>query len=1037
MAAVVEPWGGYTSVPTEPTRDKISDVARVGSEIALVARGDELARLREIWAQAAAGSAAAVLLPGDAGVGKTRLVTEFAAEVRAGGGYVLTGHCVGLGESAPPYLPVVEILEQIRDADPAILEDRHALASLVSRSGADRPTEQLPLFDSFLGVLSTLSAERPVLLVIEDLHWSDPSTRDLITFLVARMSEQRLTVVLTYRSDDLHRRHPVRPMTVELGRMRRVERLELDPFSPEETRAFARELALLDHLGAGADEHLIADIARRSEGNAFFAEELLSSARSATGLGDALADVLLGRIERLGPNGQRLVRTAAVSGQRRIRHSTLRAVLDLTDDELEDALRDCVQLHVLVADPDGDDSYEFRHALLREAAYSDLLPGERTRIHAAYASLLAQLRLPGWRGAQAYHASRANDLPTALAAHVGAADEAAQVGATADTLAHLESALALWQAVPEPATVSGTDELHLTIQASDAAVAAGQVDRSLAFARSALKLADAEGDVAARASVRRRLAKILYSVDQWPEAQSVIADAWDLIRDEPTSAERAWVLSTLAFGELKDSSRGYAEAAIADARASGDGGAEADALTTLAYMQLSDGEVDRALTTLEEARMRAAEVGAFEVELRAVFNLTVGQFELGELEAAATQLDRGLARAAETGLTWATYGRELAWIAVHVNYARGAWDLVEQLASPPGEQAPDWISGVLAASAALLAASRGEWEKVEAALDRVDTWVLADDEPLKIALFARAERDLWQHRPAEVSAPVAAAIAGNLHNAMGSTADLEQRACDEDEPPMLALIHVAAVGITAQADLAARARQVHDSDAEREAVATGERFLAVAEDAAERGRPRAATIGPEGLAWLARCRAEASRMRGETDPAPWRALVDAFGYGDTYQQAIARWRLAEVLLALRAEGGPAGASAVAGPGEESGDDAGPESDPDDGGDELLDALATARALRARPLEEALLATARRYRLNVPGQRAAAVALLTPREQSVLELVAQGLTNRAVGTELFISEKTVSVHLSRVMAKLDVSSRTEAVAVAMSRGILGG
>ncbi|TDE91636.1 helix-turn-helix transcriptional regulator [Occultella glacieicola] len=1025
MAAAVEPWGGYSSVATDSTRDKISDVARVGSEIALVARTGELTRLREIWAQATDGSASAVLLPGDAGVGKTRLVAEFASEVRADGAHVLTGHCVGLGESAPPYLPVVEILEQIRDADPAILDERPALASLVSRSGADRPTEQLPLFDSFLGVLTELCADRPVLLVVEDLHWSDPSTRDLITFLVARMSEQRLAVVLTYRSDDLHRRHPVRPMTVELGRMRRVERLELEPFSPEDARAFARALAVLDHLGADGDEDLIADIARRSEGNAFFAEELLSSARSTTSLGEALADVLLGRIERLTPNAQRLVRTASVSGQRRIRHSTLRAVLEMTDDELEAALRDCVQLHVLVADPDGGASYEFRHALLREAAYADLLPGERTRIHATYAKLLADLRLPGWRGAQAYHANLANDLPTALSAHVGAADEAAQVGATADTLAHLESALGLWQAVADPAAVCGTDELDLTIRASDAAVAAGQVDRALAFARAALKLADADGAIVPRASVRRRLAKILYSVDQWVEAASVIGDAWELIKDEPTSSERAWVLSTLAFGRLEESTREFADAAISDARASGDGGAEADALTTLAYSLLRDGEIDDALATLEEARRRAADVGAFEVELRAIFNLTVGEFELGDLEAAAAHLDRGLARAAETGLTWATYGRELAWIAVHVNYARGAWDLVEQLASPPGEQAPDWISGVLAASAALLAASRGEWEQVEAALNRVETWVLSDDEPLKISLFARAERDLWQHRPAEVTAPVQAAIAGNTRNAMGTTADLERPESDEpeDDAPMLALIHVAAVGITAQADLAARARQVRDRAAEREAVTTGDHFLAVAEDAAARGVPRAATLGPEGLAWLARCRAEASRMRGESDPAPWHAVVDAFGYGDRYQVAIARWRLADVLLALRAD--------------RRGDDGGPEPDRDDGRDQLLEALATARSLRARPLEEALLASARRYRVEVPGQRTAAVALLTPREQSVLELVAQGLTNRAVGAELFISEKTVSVHLSRVMAKLDVGSRTEAVAVAMSRGILGG
>ncbi|UFU07067.1 helix-turn-helix transcriptional regulator [Ruania halotolerans] len=978
-------------------------MARVGSEIALVGRTAELARLEAVWRQATEGSAGAVLLPGEAGVGKSRLVTELAAKVTHEGGTVLTGHCVGLGDAAPPYLPVVEVLEQVREIDSSLVADAPALATLVARGGTERAADQLQVFDAFLNVLTGLAGRAPVLLVVEDLHWADASTRDLLTFLLARMSHEALAVVLTYRSDELHRRHPLRPMVLELARMRRVERIDLERFGPEETRAFAQALVALDGVERTADD--IECVARRSEGNAFFAEELLAHTGE-NGFqmfpSSPLADVLLGRIEQLGATAQHVVRVAAVAGQSKVRQSTLAAVSGLNEDDLERALRECVQRYVLVVGEDG--ALAFRHSLLREAVYADLLPGERARTHAAFVRLLGDVRSAGWRGAQAHHATQAGDLPTALVAHIDAAQEAEDVAATADVLNHLEQALALWDAVTDAADVTGTDELTLIMRAADAAVAAGRTERATSYLRSALALTEAGTDPVARAAVLRRLAKVHFAEDQWEAGAQVIAEAWELIRSEPPSRERAWVLSTLSIGAPSPQHRAWVEEAVQNARQVGAGDAEADALISLSYLLLHEAKDTEAMAVLDQARIRAAEVGAFEVELRAHFNLTVGEFERGNVALAAEHARRGLARAREEGLVWATYGRELVWLAIQVLYSAGDWDEAERLASPPGEQAPDWLTGVITCSAALLAASRGRGEEADRYLEAADVLTTVEDEQLKIAAYASAERGLWQQRANEVVAVLQRTV--------------DRVLATENRPP-LHLLRIGALGVSAAADVAAQARRRHAEEAEEAAVRAGETFAAVVTSACAEGAPRGAVIGPEGLAWVARCEAETARLRGVDSPSLWSAVVNAFGYGDRYQEAIARWRLAEALLA-------------AGKAPDAAEDAA-----DRGAAELGQALVVARELGAAPLATVLESLARRHRIPVPGVRLVSTDLLTPRERAVLELVAQGLTNRAVGEQLYISEKTVSVHLTRVMAKLGAHSRTDAVARAITDGLIAG
>ncbi|MFC7656231.1 ATP-binding protein [Pseudonocardia benzenivorans] len=253
-------------------------------------------------------------------------------------------------------------------------------------TAGERDLGQLRVFDAVLSVLSERSAQDPLLLVLEDVHWADTSSRDLLFFLVSRLGGQRMLVLASYRGDDLHRRHPLRPLLAELVRLPAVTRIDLAALGAADAEQLVRVLA-----DGTLSDASVARIARRSEGNAFFAEELVSA--SDEGVPDGLAEVLLARLDRLTPGARRVLRAAAVAG-RRVRHERLAAVVGLDVDELEAALRSAVAHHILVADPAGrsvtaGDTYVFRHALLHEAIYQDLLPGERSRLHAAFAALLS------------------------------------------------------------------------------------------------------------------------------------------------------------------------------------------------------------------------------------------------------------------------------------------------------------------------------------------------------------------------------------------------------------------------------------------------------------------------------------------------------------------------------------------------------------------------------------------------------------------------------------------------------------------------
>ncbi|WP_240675034.1 helix-turn-helix transcriptional regulator [Cellulomonas endophytica] len=942
----------------------------------LVGRAAELGRLREGLARAAAGEPSVLLLAGDAGVGKTRLLREAAVTAEARGAVALVAHCVDLGDVGLPYLPFAEALAHLRDAEPeavaAAVASHPALARLLPGGAGEVPedgsAQRLQLFDGVLALLTAVGAPgRPVLLALEDLHWADDASRDLLRFVTARLGGQHVLLVGTYRTDDLHRRHPWRPVLAELLRHPRVERVELPPLDPAEVRALARQAG---PLPAAVVERVV----ERAEGNAFYAEQLLL-AGAGPELPGTLADVLRGRVERLDPAAQSLARVAAAAG-RRVTEPLLRGAAVRWDPGLpfDASLREAVASHVLVVD---EGHVAFRHALLGEAVAADLLPGEVSALHRAYLRALADEPALGSASEVAAHALLAPDLPAALVASRRAADEARELLAPAVVLRHLETVLRLWDGLPDAAELLGEPQDEVLAAASRAAGQSGRVDRAVQLARAAVA---ATPGVLRAAEHRTQLARHLLAADRVPDA---LRESTRAVADLAGTSGRAaaWALATHARVALnldhEDEAELAATEAVALARAVGAPDAESDAATTLAAALV--GEPTRALEMLTAALAAARRSDDVETELRVRYNLGMRRFEAGALDEAAADVAEGLARARAAGATRAVYGVQLDYLDRLVRYHRG--DL-----APVGAPADvdDDLAAVTQAVDLYAAVARGDEDAVARGLALRPAWA-RDGLVVLVAGGCTADALTRTGRPAEALGVLAAAVE-HLERLWS--------------PAYLAGIWHAALGLAAWADLRAAG---HDAP-----VADGVVAVEALRERAERTAARG-PLGPEGRAWLLRARAEHARATGVPDVAAWRAAAEAFDYGYRVEAARSRHRLAEALLAVGDRDGARGAAAAA--------------------------LAEAEATGAVPLAAAVRDLCRRARLDVPGTRAPVADVLTAREAEVLALAAQGLSNRQIGERLYISGKTVSVHVSNVLAKLGASGRTEAVALAHRRGLL--
>jgi DNA-binding CsgD family transcriptional regulator len=930
----------------------------------LVGRAAEIAVLGESLARTQSGSPATVLIGGEAGIGKTRLVRHFTADVEA---EVLYGGCVDLSGGGLPFGPFTSALRGHADAP----------ADLLPWDGqVDSDTARARLFEEVLTRFAGLCARRPVVFVIEDIHWIDRSSLDLLSFLVHnQQAASGLLCVVTYRSDELERAHPLRRSLAELDRVAWTQRMELSRLTRRAVGSLVGAIA-----GVEPAASLVAEIHRRSEGNPLFAEVLLDR-QDQPGLPESLRDLLLARVALLPEPTQAVLRTAT-AGVGQVSHELLAAVSGLDNGALSAALRPAVAAGVLVVEGDG---YRFRHALISEAVRDDQLPGERAAAHRRFAQALTAdhaLAADGRRSAElAFHWHAAGDASQALEAAWQAAGDAGARLAYAERLDMLDRILELWAQVPDAARHIGCDQAAVLDAAVAAAGDAGELDRGVALATAAL--AGAEGDPVRTARLLGQRAPMLAGLGR----AGGLDDLDAAVRIAPPGHPvRGAVLCSLAGRLLtvwrSDGAEEAATEALEIARQSGDARTEALALILLATCRVRRGDITAELPRLAEAEEAAARLGAHGVRLQAIFAQATVLMAFGEYGRAAERARHGVAVAESIGLA-RTQGAISRGHLASALIGQGQWDEATAAVEHALDHTPAPVLQVpLVCLRAAVALARGDPAPAEKALafsretlapavrTPVDPWL-----PLQL----EAELRLAQDRVPEAAAVIERGLA-----------DPDLRRSEWFTWPMLAIgARVAAAGASGLLDrLRRRAAEM---------PATGPLLQALALSFAAEVDRAAGTV---------------TRARCDEAVAAWE------GVGDPYQLGHALIRAAE---AAATDGDRSAAAAQV---RRAAEIAGRL------GARPLREQAELLARRAR----LTLAGDPAAQASDPGEQARHQYGLTARELEVLRLVAVGRSNRDIAGELFISAKTASVHVSNIMSKLGVASRVEAAATAYRLGL---
>ena len=934
----------------------------------LVGRVSELGELDRALAATRAGTGATVLVAGEAGIGKTRLTAEFTRRAREAGFRVLLGRSIDLVGSELPYQPFAEALRPLRQ--PRQIEQQ-------------APGSQLRVFEETLGLLTDCAMSAPVLLVLEDLHWADTSTLDLLVFLAHNVHDRPVLLLATYRADDPPSIPRVRRLADGVRRSGSAVLLTLGPLGRGE---------LAELLAARTDHPLppgLTDaIADRCEGNPFFAEELLSAAGQPDGrLPAGLRDLLLLRLAGLDHPTQGLLRLAAAAG-REVGYPLLRATAGRPDGALRDSLRAAVDGGVLVADP-GKGTFRFRHALLAEAVYTTILPGELEDLHAHLAEALTSSGAAG-AAELAPHWVAAGRTAEALAASVEAARQAEAIYGLAEAHAHLERALTLWPAVPDAAGLTRLDLAGLCAWTARLASHVGAAPRAGELARRAIELAGPE-DPHRAALLHVCLGEYLYETGNDSAALAALERAVELVPAGLASPERAYALGSLAGGLMTArrhaESLPIAEQALALARDLGAREAEVRALTVLGIdlAWLSRGE--EGIAHVHRALRLGAEIGDHIGVERAYVNLTDLLTGLGRF--------RESARLGQTGLElihgYGIYSALLVSNQIETLLAVGDWDEADRLSAAALRGVTSSFSYWLLTIRADVEIGRGELDAARAHLDAARASV-PEDHVFGLYDAYLAELALWERRWTDADALIQDGLAQARRP---GAAQIRVQMCTK--------------GLRAQAELAALARARRDAEAAGHWLARARHHIALARRAAA----EATAVTPNAQGWLALAEAEYARACGPARPQLWSRAAD------TWEQlerpplvAYCRWRQAEALVAVgapRAETSPP----------------------------LWAAQVIAARIGARPLLRELELLAQRARLDPTPPQAPAAQTgrspaetlgLTAREAEVLQLVARGCTNHEIATMLVISEKTVGVHVSHILRKLGAPNRREAAAM---------
>jgi DNA-binding CsgD family transcriptional regulator/tetratricopeptide (TPR) repeat protein len=979
-----------------------------------VGRIEELHALEAALERAADAEPAVVLVGGEAGIGKTRLIAELTARRAHDGTRVLHGGCMPVGDGGLPYAPIVEALRALlRDVGvnkvrelvgPSWPELARLLPALGAPDQTVQPEQaaQARLFELLLGLLGRLSEQVPLVLAVEDLHWADRSTRDLLAFLVRNLRRERILVVVTYRNDEPGQQH-LGPYLAELDRGGPVQRLELPRLNQAETTA-----QLVGILRAAPAAELVDTVFARSDGNPYFTEELLAAVRAGSRkLPATLRDLLRGRVQSLPQRAQQVLGVVAVAG-RQISHRLLAAVAGVDDETLLAALREAVGSQLLVTTPAGD-GYDVRHALLREVIDADLLPGERIRLHAGLAQALTEQ--PGRAGVSpaaaaaevAAHWDAAHEPDRALPARVAAGLAAERTHAFAEADSHYQRALELWEWMPNPGRPAGLDRVDLLARAAEAAAFTGAVERAAALLEEALDRVDPTAEPVRAAVLLASLGTHRRTARDEPGALAAHQQAERLLAGAPPSTERARVLASHALtlnmiSEARQAIR-YCEEAIAVAQEAGARAEEARALDLLGAC-LDHEDPDRAIALHREARRIAEEVGDAETVVGTYMNLSHVLVGVGRDREALQDAQEGYGRARQLGLERAIGSYVAANLANGLLEA-GRWEECERLT---GEllAGDSWCASELLACKGRLLSRRGDFAAAREQLDR--SLQLSAPSDRGEAWLGLAELALWEGR----------------HDDAATAVDEGLRWYAEVDPEglsSLGLISWYTLFLRLEAD---RAEQAAARRAPEEVGEARRRAAAVVAELDRLARDPNATY-PNITGRLLVAQAELSRLEGNSNPERWQAATAAWNQlARPFDAAYAGYRQAEALLT----GGGSRTQAEA---------------------TLRAAHQTTVTLGAEPLQREVELLAQRGRLRleepvattvspeVPPSPAASLGL-TRREAEVLALVAEGRTNRQISQALFITPKTASVHVSRILAKLGVAGRGEAAAIAHRLGL---